>query len=102
MPDDLSRDVCDCRQVTYRRTFNRPTGLGTGDRVWLLIDQFSGDSIKVMINDIQIHAAEGTHLARVELTSHLEPTNRLVVGLSGSPASPAVLSGAVSLQIEST
>lgn len=100
VPDD-SPLACGGGTVTYRRAFNRPTGLATHDRIWLSIEHFSGDSIRVLLNDTPIDQDVTGDSILVDLTSYLEPTNQLSVQLEGSADVTAALDGAVSLQIES-
>lgn len=87
----------DASNLTYRRVFNRPTGLQSGDKLWLAIESFRARQIGVLLNDKSIFLSDVADPIRIEITSHLKHSNQLVIQLLGSDA---CLSGAVTLQIE--
>ena len=93
--------------LIYRRTFNRPTGLEIGDKVWLSIESYSAGSIRVLLNEQSVFQADTAQPVRVDLASRLEPSNQLEIQLAGSSVmteavmTEAGLDGEVSLQIES-
>lgn len=99
VPDDRPVPVSAGRRVTYRRSFNRPTGLAADDRVWLAIDPCAASAIEILINGISIHQSAADQPIRVDITRHLEPANQLVLQLAGDPAGQAHLAGPVHLQI---
>ena len=101
MPDEAPLDCSVDNPVTYRRAFNRPTGLAPEDRVWLSIEHFSANSIQVLLNGTPVYQTDTGNSLRLDLTPFLEPTNQLSVQLNASAASLAALDGPVSLQIES-
>ena len=59
-------------QVRYARRFHLPTGLDSGERVWLVIEVADGE---VSLNGQLLGSATG----QFDVTRMLEPTNRLVV-----------------------
>lgn len=87
------------KPVTYRRSFNQPTGLESHERVDLVIDRFSGASICVSLNGERIDAGDATFPLRIDVTARLEHSNRLEVQLEPGADGKAVLDGAVTLQI---
>jgi hypothetical protein len=88
--------------ASYRRSFNLPTGLAAGDTVWLAVEGFSADSICVLLNDKKVFQTAATGPMRVDITPYLESTNQLLIRLRAVGESPVTLSGAVTLQIESS
>ena len=87
--------------VTYRRAFNRPSGLGPDDRVWLAIARFGDCSIRVLLNDTSIFHGDAPQPLRIDVTRHLDHTNQLTIQLTAESPLNAVLDGEVTLQIES-
>lgn len=98
VPDDAPIDAA---RVTYRRTFNRPTGLTTEDRVWLSIRRFTARSARVVLNERPIHQTRSHEPIRLEITTNLLAGNRLQIHLDADDDRPPALDGAVSLEIES-
>ncbi|QDV88085.1 hypothetical protein [Planctomycetes bacterium TBK1r] len=101
VPDTTPLAVTGGDRVTYRRVFNRPTGLTPTDVVWLSIPQYAADSIEVRINDTLIVRSTTGDPIRVDITAQLQTSNQLAVTLKPSGSSPAALDGQVTLQIES-
>jgi hypothetical protein len=106
VPDLSQLELREGSKLTYRRAFNRPTGLEIGDKVWLSIDSYSGGSIVVLLNDQSVFQSDTHEPIRIDLTTGLEAANRLEIQLAGSVAEDAQvisarLDGDVSLQIES-
>ncbi len=85
--------------ATYKRNFNRPTGLTGQDRVSITISDWEGKLEQIAINDNVIEHDDKRPL-RAEITPHLELHNVLAITLAGGTDSPARLSGEVTLQIE--
>ena len=101
VPDaDLSAERCDSF-VTYRRAFNRPSGLEPNDRVWLSIAKYTDCSIRVLLNDVSIFQGDTPQPLRIDITPHLGNTNQLVIQRTAEHQLNAVLDGEVTLQIES-
>lgn len=103
VPDDSSVTVDAGTVVQYQRSFNRPTGLGPDDTIWILIESYRAQSIEVRLNDHPLdqteHTADGS--VRVNVTNHLAPSNRLELQLTADAIQPGLLDGLVSLQIDS-
>ena len=91
--------------VRFTRHFNRPTGLETGDRVWLVIE--GAAPFSVSLNGHPVGQASrlpppAADPARYEITALLQPRNKLEIELQSAPATdgpPCV--GEVRLKIES-
>lgn len=101
VPDTAPVAVTGGGQVTYRRVFNRPTGLTPTELVWLSIPHYAADSIEVRINDTLIGRSTAGDPIRVDITADLQTSNQLAVTLKPSVSGPAALDGLVTLQIES-
>ena len=84
--------------ATYRRRFNRPTGLQPSTRVWLNIRDFAGRLEFLSVNQRQFQALD----APVELDIHdaLSDHNELVITLSATDGAQPSLSGDVWLAID--
>jgi hypothetical protein len=61
-------------RVSYRRTFQKPTGLESGERVWLVVEEPRSRG-NVELNDRQLGEAGG----RFDITELLEDHNRLEI-----------------------
>ena len=101
VPDTAPPAVTGGDRVTYRRVFNRPTGLTPTDLVWLSIPRYAADSIEVRINDTPIGRSTAGEPIRVDITADLQASNQLAITLNPSESSPAALDGLVTLEIES-
>jgi hypothetical protein len=90
--------------VRFTRHFNRPTGLESGDCVWLVIEG-AAQPLAVTLNGNLVGQASrlpAHDSARYEITPLLQPRNKLEIDLSSAPkidALPAL--GEVRLEIES-
>lgn len=91
---DASLAQCDAAEVTYRRNFNRPTGLESGSCVWL------NSALLPLARSVELNGHSLTPLDsdRVEITSLLRPHNELLVSLQRE-AYLAASQAAASLQI---
>ncbi|MEX0611934.1 MAG: hypothetical protein WD738_12980 [Pirellulales bacterium] len=66
-------------RVRYRRTFQKPTGLETGERVWLVVEPPRSQGA-VTLNDRPLgEVRSGDPPARFEITAQLDDHNRLEV-----------------------
>ncbi|PAY19672.1 hypothetical protein CKO51_10085 [Rhodopirellula sp. SM50] len=101
VPDTAPLVVTGGGRVTYRRVFNRPTGLTPTDVVWLSIPQYAADSVEVRINDTLIYQSDRTKPIRLDMTAALRPSNQLAITLTAGKCPTTVLDGAVTLEIES-
>ncbi|QDV46985.1 hypothetical protein Enr13x_68940 [Stieleria neptunia] len=101
VPDTAPLAATGGDRVTYRRAFNRPTGLTPTDGVWLSISHYAADAIEVRINDTLISRSTAGEPIRVNITADLQTSNQLAITLKSSESSPAALDGAVTLEIES-
>ncbi|MCS7470463.1 hypothetical protein NZK35_27750 [Stieleria sp. ICT_E10.1] len=101
VPDTLPPAAGGGAVVTYRRAFNRPTGLTPNDSVCLSIAHFTADSIEIRINDTLIYQSDRTEPIRLDMTAALRPSNQLAITLTAGECPTTVLDGAVTLEIES-
>jgi len=73
--------------VAWARSFGLPTGLGTGDRVWLVLD--AGQDCRLILNDSPLPAVMASSRHAVEVTAMLLPRNRLLLlPAAGEPPVP--------------
>jgi len=83
------------------RHFHKPTGLDSGERVWLVIEGLAGTA-QVSVNDTALAQASGMSLIRFDLTTLLRPHNELIIDIACPPNSDLVrFPGEVRLEIES-
>lgn len=84
--------------VSYRRSFNAPSGLEPSTILRIRIEHWSGKLVQLLLNDQPIGHEE---MERVDLdvSGLLKPHNVLEVVLSDD-AQPACLTGEVTLAIE--
>jgi len=100
-------------RVGYRRTFQRPTGLEEGQRVWLVIEPPRSSACVMLHEKLLGFIDPGTSLGRFDITARLEDHNRLVIYVDhpalnelrstvGDPTElpPGGLVGEVRLEIE--
>jgi hypothetical protein len=88
--------------VVYRRSFNCPSGLESGDRVWLHFECFQAARASVELNTHVLLDADPDAIdfpLRLEVTEQLTPSNQLTVRLEPASQSNASIDGEVSLQI---
>jgi hypothetical protein len=105
VPDGDRVPLAEGARLTYRRAFNRPTGLESGDKVWLSIESYAARSICVSLNDQSVYQTDTAQSIRIDLTARLESSNQLEIQLAGKALGESVrveagLDGEVSLQIE--
>lgn len=67
----------------FRRHFNRPTGLASGERVWLVIDD--AGATRVALNGAELAAVPLPCPARFEITALLRPRNELLIAIAAEP-----------------
>jgi len=89
------------RSQVWVRWFGRPSGLGPGDRVWLVMDL--PPPADATLNGAALPAAAGAW--RIDVTDRLEPRNELVLlldadGGGGRRAALPAPCGGVRLEIE--
>jgi beta-galactosidase/beta-glucuronidase len=109
--NDFGRDFCG--RVRYQRIFQKPTGLETGERVWLVIDPPRSYGV-VTLNDEPLGEIRvGDPPARFDITDRLADHNRLEIVVThpvldaagrvnedSSDRAPGGLIGLVRLEIE--
>jgi hypothetical protein len=81
MPADWAESLGDdfLGRVCYRRTFQKPTGLETAKRVWLVVEPPRSRCV-VSLNDYVFGVVQyGGTPARFDITEHLQDHNRLDV-----------------------
>jgi len=81
-------------RVIYRRHFNRPTGLGSGDVVRLMIDQLA-DGATVSFNGELLASGD----SRWNISAQLENRNAIAVSLPRDALPPERPFGEVRLEI---
>ena len=87
------------RSVTYRRRFNRPTGLVPDTAIRLRISGWAGELTALSLNDQSLPV--GAAPLEVDLSGRLEPHNSLQLTLAPGPdGAPPRLSGEVTLVID--
>jgi len=73
--------------TAWVRSFGLPTGLGAGDRVWLVLD--AGRDCRLTLNDSPLPAVMASSSYAVEVTAMLLPRNRLrLLPVAGEPPVP--------------
>lgn len=87
------------KQATYRRRFNRPTGLEPDQSVWLIIHKWSGSLESVSVNGQLVPPDESGDETRFEITSMLQLHNELELILMANNGEPPRLIGPVELGI---
>ena len=75
-------------RVRCTRHFNQPTGLDSGERVWLVVESLA-DQAEIRVNDIPVRTT------RCDITPLLAPRNKIEIELplpsdGRPPASPTV------------
>ncbi|QEG02500.1 hypothetical protein Mal15_66210 [Stieleria maiorica] len=109
MPDTAPATAPEGSVISYRRVFNRPTGLTPADVVWLSLPHHTAESIEIRINDALVHQSvhqsvqqsKTTAPIRIDITARLQPANQLVITLTTGRTFPATLDAPVTLEIES-
>jgi hypothetical protein len=66
-------------RVRYRRTFNKPTGLDSGERVWLVVEPARSEACIVWKGDLVGHVWPGESTKRFDVTDRLEPHNEVEI-----------------------
>jgi hypothetical protein len=107
-PDFLGR-------VSYRRAFNKPTGLESGERVWLVVEAARSQACVVWKGELIGFVNSGDAADRFDITERLEDHNTLEIYVDhpaldsmrstiGDPTQlpPGGLVGEVRLEIEET
>lgn len=85
----------------YRRSFNRPTGLGPSSRVYLRIEGWEGRLESVAVNGFVMKFPDSARI-ETEITNLLAPHNEIEFQLTGQSGQAARLSGEVALAIDDT
>lgn len=96
LPDTALRD-CAAPRVTYCRQFNRPSGIGPEDRIWIDCDLFAS-ATRVLLNGQEIPSPEPGQ--RLEITDLLRPHNELRVVVAAESFAKASLAAVAELTIE--
>ena len=82
------------------RHFNKPTGLESGERVWLVIEALASTAT-ISLNGAIVGQASRMSPARFDITPQLIARNRIEIELaSPTGADPRVSLGEVRLEIE--
>ncbi len=100
-------------RVRYRRTFNKPTGLESGERVWLVVEPAQSEAWVIWKSDLVGFIYPGEPTGRFDITDRLEDHNTLEICVDhpaldfmrstvGDPTKlpPGGLVGEVRLEIE--
>jgi hypothetical protein len=100
-------------RVCYRRTFQKPTGLGSGERVWLVVEAARSEARILWKGDLVGFVNPGETAGRFDITDRLEDQNAVEVivdhpaldcmrSTAGDPLQlpPGGLVGEVRLEIE--
>lgn len=98
VPDTSEPNDTQGRQVIYRRTFNRPSGLELSSRVYLRVAGWHGALESARVNETVLPT--GADHLDAEVTALLRPHNQVVITLSSQPGQTARLSGEVTLAID--
>ncbi len=89
--------------LCWKRTFHRPTGLGHGERVWILVANAPGASSVSLNGEPLGRLAPGGQTARFEVTQRLALRNELVLRMDSpgqlGPADAAAEPADVYLEI---
>ena len=91
--------------ICWRRRFGCPTGLGTADRVWIVVENLpQAESIE--LNGVLLGALGGAAAcARFEVTGRLDARNELLLRLptpgDPHPSSSGSPPGEISIEIQS-
>lgn len=92
---------CETRRdgVCWRRRFNRPTGLGSRERVSLVVERLAGNG-EVRLNGALLGRLEPADAAaRFDVTDRLEPHNEVMLLVSIPKQIPTGLPAEVALEI---
>ena len=100
VPDQTPLSAQPGTTLTYRRAFNRPTGLSPSDKVWLSVVQKAASSIQIVFNESIVFESETSNPIRVNISDQLQPSNQIAIRLTSCGESPALLDGQVALEIE--
>jgi hypothetical protein len=100
-------------RVRYRRTFNKPTGLESGERVWLVVEPAQSEAWVIWKGDLVGFIYPGEPAGRFDITARLEDHNAVEICVDhpaldelrstvGDPTKlpPGGLVGEVRLEIE--
>jgi hypothetical protein len=100
-------------RVRYRRTFQKPTGLDSGERVWLVVEPAQSEACVLWKGDLLGFIYPSEPAGRFDITDRLEDHNTLEICVDhpaldfmrstvGDPTklSPGGLVGEVRLEIE--
>ncbi len=66
-------------RVRYRRTFQKPTGLGSGERVWLVVEGPRSRAVVELNRKRMGEVSCGESYGRFDITEMLEDHNRLEI-----------------------
>lgn len=99
VPDRTPAESDNRSIVRYERSFHRPTGLEDHENVWLTIESYSGGSIRVLLNESTLSDSAMESPVELAVTSHLRPTNRLLIEIQPTSSEPARIDGDVALRI---
>jgi hypothetical protein len=88
-------------QKTYRRSFNRPTGLSDDARVFLSISQWQGSLKSLELNHKAIELDRSIQASLcIEITSQIELSNKIEIQITNSGDQSPLLCGAVCIEID--
>lgn len=91
---DLRLRNCVAPWVTYCRRFNRPTGIGSRDKIWVACGLFDF-ATRVTLNGQELSAGQ-----RLEITDMLRPHNELRIVIPAESFARASLAATAELSIE--
>lgn len=112
MPSDwaasLGDDFLGC--VCYRRTFQKPTGLDSGERVFLVVEPPRSRGVVSLADEELGEVHHGGPPGRFDITDRLDDHNRLEIVVEhpadgdagGALSPPGGLTGEVRLEIEAS
>jgi hypothetical protein len=66
-------------RVRYRRTFQKPTGLESGERVWLVVEPARSEACIVWKGDLVGFVRAGEEPGRFDITERLEDHNAIEI-----------------------
>jgi hypothetical protein len=66
-------------RVLYRRTFQKPTGLDSGERVWLVVEPAQSEAWALWKGDLVGFIYPGEPAGRFDITERLEDHNTLEI-----------------------
>lgn len=84
---------------SYHRNFNKPSGLGSSCKVFLCINEWTGQLESVSVNQQPVDSNLGQPI-KADITQRLQSHNKVELVLRSLPGQPVRLSGEVTLAID--